>query len=169
MHNDEFINIGKITKPHGLEGKVKADLETSFLKNHENLSIYLNLEKPEIYKVLSISFTNKMAVLELAGIDNLAKAEKLRNQTIFVERSEINNLAENEFLVADLIGLQVLDEENQLIGEVCDFENIPNNPLLKIKLTNEKCFLLPFSYEFMQRIDINKKEIYLKNWQWLVI
>ena len=110
-----------------------------------------------------------MAVLELAGIDNLAKAEKLRNQTIFVERSEINNLAENEFLVADLIGLQVLDEENQLIGEVCDFENIPNNPLLKIKLTNEKCFLLPFSYEFMQRIDINKKEIYLKNWQWLVI
>lgn len=160
---NNLINIGQIAKPHGTSGKLKA----KFFQIPKQFSqIYL---EQIVYKVLEISFTSKMAIIELEGIDNLEKAEQLRNKNIFVQKSQFGNLAQEEFFIVDLIGLQVFDEQNKNIGEIYDFENIPNNPLLKINLQIGKKFLLPFNYEFIERIDINNKQIHLKNWQWLVI
>ena len=68
-------------------------------------------------------------------------------------------LEEDEFLVDDLIGLTVYNEQKELIGEVLDVISIPSNDILEIK-TKEKKILIPFINDYI--VEITDEYIIIK-------
>ena len=65
-------------------------------------------------------------------------------------------LNEGEYLLNDLIGLEVYDND-KLLGVVIDYEKSINNTLIKVK--GDKTFYIPLIDEYILNVSIDNKRI----------
>ncbi|HEY9886035.1 MAG TPA: ribosome maturation factor RimM [Vampirovibrionales bacterium] len=166
MESPEFILIGKINKPHGLEGLIKIELylpESGEAKDIIGKEIYIGNAESN-YFVENINTFGKTPIIKLKEITSVEEAEKLKGQNFYIQRLCLNNLEEDEFFIQDLIGSQVLNISEEPLGTVISFKDIPNNPLLEIEI-KEKSFLLPYKKAFINKVLPESKTILIKDWE----
>ena len=84
---------------------------------------------------------------------------------MFVEESVIReNLNEDEFLIDELVGLEVFDNENgQKLGFVIGVSNNGASDLISIKTNSKKISLVPFVKAIVPIVDIKNKKIMINN------
>ena len=76
---------------------------------------------------------------------------------VFASTNDVPPMKENEYYVDDLVGLQVLNTNNEILGTVTDVIDIPSGYLLEITdKTNNNSFLVPFVDAFVKSIDDEK-------------
>ena len=75
---------------------------------------------------------------------------------VYIKRSDLD-LKEDEYLLSDLIGYAVYDN-NKLLGKVSGI-SFNNNVLLKI----DDIFYIPFIDEFIEKVDVKTKKIMTRN------
>ena len=75
-------------------------------------------------------------------IPDIETAEKYRNQSIYIDRTEYKEFKDKIYL-SDLIGVSVLDENNKKIGELVDFDDFGASVILQIK-AGAVTYSLPF-------------------------
>jgi 16S rRNA processing protein RimM len=104
-------------------------------------------------------------VIHVDGIATREEAETLKGCEIFVSRSDIA-VAEDEVLVADLIGTSVFDEHGGVIGAVCAVHDFGAQETLEIRLAGETdngTILFPFVAHFIRSHDIEAKTMTVVN------
>lgn len=104
---------------------------------------------------LSLKLKNATAKHWLAEVENVSdrtEAEKLRGTTLYIDESALPETDEDEFYIADLIGLPCFDENKKEIGEVIAVENFGASDLLEIKPSGAESFYLPFTDETILEI-----------------
>ena len=163
--NKEWLVIGLITSPHGIDGKLKIKSLSDFRERFIEPGIrwvQKEDESPISYELKS-GFQKPgkdIFIISLKGIDCRNKAEKLKNYKLLVKINDIPKLKNNEFHINQLLTLKVkLIENNELktIGEVVDLIT-ENNNLIVIKLNKQdKRVLIPFVKEIIPTIDIKNK------------
>lgn len=112
---------------------------------------------------LSLKLKNKAAKHWLAEVENISdrtEAEKLRGTTLYINDDTLPETEEGEFYIADLIGLECIDENKKEIGKVIGFENFGASDLLDIKPTGTTSFYLPFNDDTI--IEILESKIIVK-------
>ncbi|NJK28283.1 MAG: ribosome maturation factor RimM, partial [Coleofasciculaceae cyanobacterium SM2_3_26] len=100
-------------------------------------------------------------VLRLEGVETREQAEALRNAVLLVPADSRPTLAEGEYHVADLVGLEVFDRTTQTaIGVVVDVMTAGND-LLQVKLhesvasnSKERLPLIPFVEAIVPVVDL---------------
>ena len=162
---DSFILIGKIVNFFGIKGEVKmlSDFEYKerALKIGNTLYIGLSKEK-EVLK--SYRIHKNYDLISFQNYDNINEILKYKGQNVYVKRSDLH-LLDNEYLISDLIGFQVYDNDI-LLGVVIDYEK-NNNVLLKIK--GEKNFYLPLIPNYIKEVKKEEKKIFTNNGKDLII
>jgi len=115
-----FIEIGTIVAPQGLQGELKITTDSDFPERFEtpgNRWLQIQPQQQpqpiELLKGKQIPGKN-VFIIKLAGINDRNKAESLRGSKLFVEKGDRPYLDEEEYHVADLVNLQVY---NQQTGE----------------------------------------------------
>ena len=78
-----------------------------------------------------------------------------KGENIYILRSELN-LKDNEYLLGDLIGLEVYDLD-KLIGVVIDYSDENKDVLLKVK--GDKIFYIPLIDYYIKSINIKERKI----------
>ncbi len=165
INHDEWLIVGLITSPQGINGKIKvkslSDFEERFTKPGIRW-IQKENEPPRVLELIS-GFKKpgkESFVITFKGITNRNEAEKLKGYRVLVKVDEIPKLNKEEFHLTELINLNVkILENNKLktIGKVINLENEKNN-LLVIKLQkNDRDVLVPFVKEIIPEIDIKNK------------
>ena len=71
-------------------------------------------------------------------------------------------MEKDEFLIQDLIGCVVFNEQNEKIGEVVNISTNSSQDLLNIKNGFGQVDLVPFVNEFFPIVDIKNKKIIIK-------
>ncbi len=140
MTSDQWIEIGTIVAPQGLDGQVRvypdSDFPERFLEPGTRYLKRPGQSEPTAIELLSgrVVPGKGLYVLELEGIEDRDQAEALRDAKLFVPISDRPSLEEDEFHVVDLIDLEVFDHQTgEAIGVVSDV--IPaGNDLLEVKL-----------------------------------
>ena len=169
----KFLRVGKIVKPQGIKGEVKVFATTSDIDKFKNLkSIILHIdeeakdediEKGKVIKsITGVKYLKDFVILKLENIDKLEDAEKLRNLNIYIKREDSGDLKTNEYFVADLKGLTVVDYDNDKeIGIVADILETKNQNILVVKKDkhSKKEILIPLIDEFIKKIDLDNKKI----------
>ena len=61
-----------------------------------------------------------MVILKLSGIDSMNDAEPFRQWDLMIPRGQGVPLGEDEYYIADLIGMEVLTEEQERLGTITD-------------------------------------------------
>lgn len=164
---NKYVSVGKIVNFHGIKGEAKVgysknqrdfftSLDTVYLKDKDN---YTSLH------ILSAKPLKNMMIVKFEGIDSINDILELKGKLLFVEESVIReNLNEDEFLIDELVGLEVFDNENgQKLGFVIGVSNNGASDLISIKTNSKKISLVPFVKAIVPIVDIKNKKIMINN------
>ncbi len=152
----KYIETGKIVTTHGLRGEFKV---YPWCDSPEELTGYktLYLAEKDGYrpmKVLRARTQQRMALLQLEGVDTVEKANALRGKIIYADRDDIP-LAEGEHLIQDIIGLEVFDADSgEKYGEVCQVSKTGANDVYHIKFADGSEKLIPVIPSVVISIDV---------------
>lgn len=158
---EELFQVGIITSTHGVRGEVKVFPTTDDVKRFKRLKeVILDTGKEKVnLEVEGVKFFKQMVILKFKGIDTLNDVEQYRQKSIYVTRANAVRLSKDEYFVADLIGLQVIDEENKDLGTLVDVMSTGANDVYVINLTDGRELLLPAIKQCILNVDINNNRI----------
>lgn len=157
---EDFLRIGVITSPHGVRGEVKVYPTTDSAERFAELKkLYVGNEKREA-GIQSVKFNKQMVILKLDLIPDRNAAETMRNIELFIDREAALPLAEDEYYIADLIGMEVFDENGSVVGTLTDVLETGANDVYVI--SGEREILIPAIKQCILSTDINAKRMVVK-------
>lgn len=162
---NNFISVGKILNFHGVKGEAKLGYtknRESFLSKLKKVYIQVNSEYKEL-EISSLRFTPKCAIIKFKGIDTLNDILEYKGSLIFVEEASAREfLEEDEFLIDELVGLDVYDKETK-VGAVVGVSNNGASDLLSVKTASKNICLVPFVKAIVLSVDIKNRKIQINN------
>ena len=168
--NKDFISVGKILNFHGVQGEAKLGYSKSreeFLSKLETVYIQLDNEYKEL-EIERIRFTPKLGIIKFKGVDSLNDILAYKGKLLFVhEDTARDNLEEDEFLIDELVGLDVYDNDKK-VGAVVGVSNNGASDLLSVKTLDKKIALVPFVKAIVLSVDIKNRKIQINNMEGLL-
>ena len=148
----EFLECGKIVSTHGVRGEVRVQpwCDTpEFLCRFKRL--FLDGEE---YRVQSARPHKNVVILKLRGIETPEAAQKLVNKILFAAREDFK-LDKGTYLIADLIGLKVVDadDESLVYGELTDVSQTGANDVYHIRFADGKTRYIPAIPQVVRETD----------------
>ena len=156
---EERFQVGVITSTHGVKGEVKVYPTTDDVRRFKKLKdIIIDTGKEHVALELeSVKFFKQMVILKFKGIDTLNDVEKYRQKSLYVTRANAVRLRKDEYFIADLIGLKVVDEDNKELGTLEDVMLTGANDVYVISLLNGKELLLPAIKQCILNVDMENQ------------
>lgn len=161
MNNEDVLEIGQIVNTRGLRGEVKVNSFSEDSHRFEKISCILVKTKSgfQEYEIEKVSYSKNQVILKLKGINHIDYAEKLRNFYIYIKRSDLEKLPEGKYYIADLIGLEVYTDKNELLGLVDDVFNTKSNSVYVVRNNLGELRYLPGIPDVIKQVDIENKKI----------
>lgn len=127
---------------------------------------------PSILTIKDIRVQADTLKVEASEITDRNMAEALKGTRIFISRTDFPALDEGEFYWTDLIGLNVINQEGMLLGQVTDLMSNGPQSILRVayEVGNEHGEiamaerLIPFVDAFIDEVDLQKGTVYV-DWQ----
>jgi len=138
--NPVLLEIGKILKPHGLNGELIVFLSTNRIERLNPGSV-ITTEKLELEIITSRPHA-KNFIVQFEGIVNREKAEELRGELLFAEPINDDTVWAHE-----LIGAEVVDQHGINRGLVTSVVHNPASDLLELEDGNLVPLTFLTSYE----------------------
>lgn len=153
---EDFFQVGIITSPHGVRGEVKVFPTTDDVKRFKRLKeVILDTGKERLnLEIEGVKFVKQFAVLKFRGYDSMNDVEGLRQKPLFVPRENAVRLGRDEYFIADLMGLRVLDEEEREIGILREVMETGANDVYAIDLEDGRELLLPAIRQCVLAVDV---------------
>mgnify|MGYP003299333871 FL=1 len=162
---DKEIIIGKIVAPHGVRG----DIRIMPLTEKPDLFLeldYLLLEGGKKLTVKNARFHKRMVLVTTKEVTTMNDAELLRDKHIYIKAEDLPALEEDEFYVADLVGIPVYDLEGKQIGTFKDSLATGSNDVYVIAVPGAKDILVPALKEYFKEINLAEKRIVVQLPEW---
>lgn len=125
--SEDWVEIGRIVAPQGVKGEVRvypsSDFPERFLEPGERwLKRPRSLTPETVELVRGRHIDGKgLYVVQIAGVNSRDEAEALRDAVLLVPTGDRPQLDDDEFYVADLVGLRVIVQATgDEIGTVTD-------------------------------------------------
>ena len=150
---NDYVYIGKIINNHGIKGELKVlsdfiDKEKVLLPDKV---IYIGTNKiKEVIKTHRIHQNYDLITLE--NYININEVLKYKCLSIYVKR----NTLDRKYFLNDLIGMNVIDN-NITYGKIIDYYNFNGNIVLLVN--GKKQFFIPYNKEYINNVDLLKKEV----------
>ena len=158
----EYLLIGEITKPQGVQGELKLRPITCDPWRFEGLSSAF-VKDGEGYKKVSISVrkVNPDAVfLRMEGVASRNDAEKMRGVQLFIDRANAVELDEDSAFICDLMGLKGVLSGGGEIGEIIDVMQPGGNDVYVFKGKRGEV-LVPALKSVVLKVDLEAGEMLL--------
>ena len=142
---EDLFQIGIITGTHGLKGEVKVFPTTDDKERFLDLDTVLIDTGKELIekKVQYCKFFKQFVFVKFEGLDDINDVEKYKRCPLKVTRENAVPLEEDEYYVADLLGLTIVDESGVTIGELVDVIETGANDVYEVKTSDGGHVLLP--------------------------
>lgn len=87
------------------------------------------------------------------GINNKEDADALKATKLYCDRDQLTPPSDDEIYFADMVGMQCVDEDGTIIGEVTSIDNFGAGDLLDIKPPQGHNFFLSYDDNTVLSID----------------
>jgi 16S rRNA processing protein RimM len=147
---DKLLESGKIVNTHGIRGEVKivpwAD-SPEFLCQFSTLYI-----DGAPRKVCSARVHKGSVIALLDGVNDVNDAMLLKNKVVSISRDDVQ-LPEGSFFLADIIGLDVVDETGAKLGVLTDILSPSVQQVYVVK--GDRDILIPAVPEFILETNVS--------------
>ena len=167
----KFVSVGKILNFHGIKGEAKV----GFTKNQEDFfcsldKVFVKKENEYLPLIIKNSRLHKnIALVQFEGINSIDELLEYKGAFLYVEEETIRgNLEEDEFLIDELVSLEVFDQNGEKKGFVVGVSNNGASDLLSVKTNSKKIVLIPFVKAIVTDVSIKDKKIIINNIEGLI-
>ena len=152
------VYIGKIVSTHGIKGEIRILSDFDYKEKVFIVGNKLIIENKE-YTIKSYRKHKNYDMVTLNDYNNINEVLFLMKKDVYFLKENLN-LSSNEVLDEDLMTFTVLTNNNKkgIIKEI--FYASQTNKIIRIQLDKE--ILIPMNSPMIEKIDKEKKEIYIK-------
>ena len=158
------LQVGVISSTHGVRGEVKVFPTTDDVKRFKRLKeVILDTGKEELtLEIEGVKFFKQFVILKFKGYDNINDIEKYKGKSLLVTRANAVRLRRDEYFIADLQGLTVVDEEDKVIGTLRDVMETGANDVYIIDMTDGREVLIPAIKDVVIECDVAKNVAFIR-------
>ena len=115
---EKQLQVGVISSTHGIRGEVKVFPTTNDAARFKQLKkVYLDTGREQrLLEIESVKFFKQFAILKFKGINTINDIEKYKGRSLLVDREDAVELEEDEYYIADMIGMEVYTEDGVSFG-----------------------------------------------------
>ena len=110
-------------------------------------------------EIQSVKFFKQFVILKFKGIDNINDIEKYKRCSLYVTREHAVPLEEDEYFIADMIGMEVCTEDGNIFGTLKDVIETGANDVYVIESAEHGEVLVPAIKECIRSVDIEKEQM----------
>ena len=154
QQNKSLAPVGRFGAPQGVRGEIRIKSYTAdplSIGDYGPLSDEAGARKFEIERLRPLK--DDMVVAKVKGLADRDAAGALTGVSLFVTREKLPVPDEDEFYIADLIGLAAVSPEGKTIGIVKNVLNFGAGDILEIAPASGDTLMLPFTKEVAPSID----------------
>ena len=171
---EELLQVGVITSTHGVRGEVKVFPTTddpNRFKSLKHVLLDTGREKKSL-EVQGVKFFKQFVILKFKGIDNINDIEMYKKRELWindierykrcpllVERKDAVELEEDEYFIADMIGIEVVTEDDKPFGTLKDVMETGANDVYVIDTDEHGEVLVPAIRECILDVDIENQKM----------
>jgi len=104
----------------------------------------------------------RSVVAKLEGIDSREQAMRLKGARVSVERASLADPGEGHYYLADLIGLEVRNEQDEVLGTVKQW--LSNGAQDVMEVAGSRTRLIPWASAIVKEVDLGAGRIVV-DWQ----
>jgi 16S rRNA processing protein RimM len=150
---NSLILMGVIGKPHGVRGLMHVH---SYAAEPQTLARHVLLDQSG--KTWTLTWVSEgIAELRAQGGHKVAsrtEAEKLVNTRLHVERTRLPPPGDDEFYLADLVGMEARTEKGAAFGRIAAVHDYGAGTSLEIERPDAGALLVPFTRAVVPTIDL---------------
>ena len=155
------LKVGVVTSVHGIKGEVKVFPTTDDSRRFKKLKqVYLDTGKELLsLEIEGVKFFKQMVILKFKGYENPEDVMKFRQKELWIDRKDAVRLSKDEYFIADLIDMEVCDEEGKLIGTLKDVISTGANDVYAVETPEGKEVLFPAIKQCVLDVDTEARKM----------
>jgi 16S rRNA processing protein RimM len=154
-----YLTVGFIRRPHGVHGEMVMDLHTDFPERMKSGRKLLIGEEHLPQTLTSVRPRQSGLLVRFKGVDTPEEAGQFRNQWVYVKASEAPKLPEGKIYQHELFGFQVVDDSDQLLGELVEILETGANNVYVVRDEAGREILLPAIPDVILETDTARRVI----------
>ena len=153
---EQVLQVGVITQPHGVRGEVKVFPTTDDPVRFKKLKkVILDTGKEKLdLEVEHVKFFKQFVIVKFKEFDNINDIERYKRCPLLVTRENAVSLEEDEYFVADMIGMKVITEDGTEFGTLSDVMETGANDVYVIDSKEHGEVLMPAIKECVLNVDM---------------
>lgn len=153
---EQLLQVGVITQPHGVRGEVKIFPTTDDPVRFKKLKkVILDTGKEKLdLEVEHVKFFKQFVIVKFKEFDNINDIERYKRCPLLVTRENAVSLEEDEYFVADMIGMKVITEDGTEFGTLSDVMETGANDVYVIDSKEHGEVLMPAIKECVLNVDM---------------
>ncbi|MBO5030595.1 MAG: 16S rRNA processing protein RimM [Lachnospiraceae bacterium] len=158
---EDLLQVGIITQTHGIRGEVKVFPTTDDVRRFKKLKeIILDTGKEKTtLEIEGVKFFKQYAILKFKGFDNINDIERYKGKNLYVTRENAVKLRRDEYFIADLIDLEVYDDEDNYLGVLTNVIETGANDVYEVKFDDGRQVLFPAIKQCILDIDMENRRM----------
>ena len=153
---EQLLQVGVISSTHGIRGEVKVFPTTDDPDRFRKLKqVILDTGREQKgLEIEGVKFFKQFVILKFKGIDNINDIEKYKEKSLYVTREHAVKLKKDEYFIADLIDVTVVDEEERQLGKITDVITTGANDVYVVEDDHGREILFPAIKECILNVDL---------------
>ncbi|GKT02649.1 ribosome maturation factor RimM [Furfurilactobacillus entadae] len=155
-----FYTIGKIVNTQGLKGEVRVISSTDFPADRfaKGKTVYVTANeqsaRQEALTIASMRTHKSFILLSFKGLADINLVEKYKGADLFVAGEDQHPLPDGQYYYHEIIGLHVIDEQQQEIGTISEIMAPGANDVWVVKRPGKSDLLLPVIDQVVKTVDV---------------
>jgi 16S rRNA processing protein RimM len=158
-----FVEIGRLTRPHGVRGEMRVHLhweDSTTLEDVELVTLFRNGVALGERRIESARHADKAVLVRLEGVPDRSVADSLRGAAVCVPRDSLPPLQPGEYYLGDLVGARVVSPEGE-VGEVVEIRMHPSVDSIVVLRADGELMEQPLTAPWIESIDAPGKLVTL--------
>ncbi len=156
----ELVLIGKVVATHGVKGQLRVVAYSGDPASILALPSVV-LKGPggeDRFEVAAVAVHGKKLLLSLKSFDNINQVLHLVGRELLAERSQLPELPKDEYYWRDLLGMKVVTDQGEALGEVVEVIATGSNDVFVVK-AGAKELLIPAIADVVRDMDMAHRVI----------
>jgi 16S rRNA processing protein RimM len=157
-----YVSIGQVVSAHGVQGDIRfryyGESEEN-LKGYQALYAEADGKKIEL-KPISLRRQKNLFLIRFKGLESIERVQFLLKKELLVAETDLPELEEDEYYDFQLMGMTVVNEQGETIGNVAEVLHTRGGDILSI--VGKQSLLVPMHDDFVLHVDTANARIAIR-------
>ena len=152
--DDRLVLVARVAGAFGVRGEIRLTTYTDAPLAVVNYRDLLRKTGDLGLTLIAGRSTKGGIIARAKEVETKEQADRIRGLELYVPRSVLPPVQDEEYYLTDLIGLNVISPEGDLLGKVKAVQDFGAGDLIEVQPAKGKSWYLPFTMALVPEVDI---------------